>query len=148
MPGYCIFPMRTLSSLYRALSPARFGAGGTEGSAGHFAEEFLHCCCAGTGRGKSLLCPQQAQSQLRSPLWHRSLGREASLYPLRNLAERTRKLSREELHFGNDQGHKDLLSLRACLLLNSFSQLRETPCSDSFLKTSSSSGCGTGSYHG
>lgn len=42
------------------------------------------------------------------------------------------KFSRGEPQFGNDQGHKDLLFLGACFLLNAFAQVRETLCSDSW----------------
>lgn len=132
MPVYPSFPVRTLNTLYRAPSTAHFGAGDTEGSADHIAEGSQHCCCAGTWRGKSLLCPQQAQSRLRFPLWHLSPGRAANPYSLSNLAKRTWKFSRGELQFGNDQVQKDLFSLEACFLLNVFAQGGETPCSDSW----------------
>lgn len=81
--------------------------------------------CKDMGREISA-CPQQAQPWLRSPLWHLSLGRAATLYFLSNVAERTGKFSRGELHFGNDQGHEDLLASGDCFLLNAFAEVRET----------------------
>lgn len=96
---------------------------GTEGATEHPAEGFLLCCVGGEiQRGKSLLCPRQARSRPRFPLWQLNLGRAASPYPASNLAKGTRRFSRGELQFGNDEDSKDLSSLEDCFPLNVFAE--------------------------
>lgn len=82
-------------------------------------------CSAAGGeiqRGKSLLCPWQARSRPRFPLWQLNLGRAASPYPASNLAKGTQRFSRGELQFGNDEDSKDLSSLEDCFPLNVFAE--------------------------